>query len=128
MRKSIRKSDTKLLDQFFGISNAPSSSANLKPIESASSELFPIIEEFETEFIKEQKRNFRYKQFEQNLKIQKENRQKNYQNIVKTQAIKRNDAYYNSIGLPQSYGKYAPFYPFNCQHNLRYFKKKKVKE
>jgi hypothetical protein len=66
--------------------------------------------------------------FEQNLKIEKENRQKNFENIVKTKAIKRNDAYYNSIGLPQSYGKYAPFLPFNCENNLKYYKKNDKKD
>lgn len=83
----------------------------------------PVIEEFEMEFIKEQKRSLRYAQFQRNLREEKENREKCDGNETKTMAIKRNDAYLNSIGLPQSYGKYAPFYPFDCKHNLRYFKK-----
>ena len=55
------------------------------------------------------------------MKENKENRVKNYENIIRTTAEKRVDSYITDIGLPRNYGRYAPFKPFDCSHNLRYY-------
>ena len=74
--------------------------------------------------LKLKQREHRYLIFEENLKVDKENRKKNFENIIKTTAEKRAESYFNTIGLPQSYGSNAPFKPFDSLHNLRHFQKK----